>query len=179
MKQIASALVKAQKAFGPALKTSTNPHFKSRYADLSACVEAVVDALLHLPRAHAHPARRVALRVEVDEQHAVVHGDAGLRAGEPREPALHPRAAIPALPRLEVVLERTVARRHIGHRPPRGLAERGAPAPDEANFMGSDVRCLASFTNSATLATFCLGLITSTFTTDTTLPTGAKSFSGS
>lgn len=45
MKQIASALVKAQKAFGPALKTSTNPHFKSRYADLSACIEAVVDAL--------------------------------------------------------------------------------------------------------------------------------------
>lgn len=45
MKSIASALVKAQKAFGPALKTSTNPHFKSRYADLSACVEAVIDAL--------------------------------------------------------------------------------------------------------------------------------------
>jgi len=45
MKEIASALVKAQKAFGPALKTSTNPHFKSRYADLSACIEAVVDAL--------------------------------------------------------------------------------------------------------------------------------------
>ena len=45
MKQIAAALVKAQKAFGPALKTSTNPHFKSRYADLAACVEAVIDAL--------------------------------------------------------------------------------------------------------------------------------------
>jgi len=45
MKEIASALVKAQKAFGPALKTSTNPHFKSRYADLSACVEAVIDGL--------------------------------------------------------------------------------------------------------------------------------------
>jgi len=45
MKQIASALVKAQRAFGPALKTSTNPHFRSRYADLSACVEAVIDAL--------------------------------------------------------------------------------------------------------------------------------------
>ncbi len=45
MKQIATALVKAQKAFGPALKSSTNPHFKSRYADLSACVEAVIDAL--------------------------------------------------------------------------------------------------------------------------------------
>ena len=45
MKQIAQALVKAQKAFGPALKTSTNPHFKSRYADLAACVEAVIEAL--------------------------------------------------------------------------------------------------------------------------------------
>ena len=45
MKNIATALVKAQKAFGPALKTSTNPHFRSRYADLSACVEAVVDSL--------------------------------------------------------------------------------------------------------------------------------------
>jgi hypothetical protein len=45
MKNIATALVKAQKAFGPALKTSTNPHFKSKYADLAACVEAVIDAL--------------------------------------------------------------------------------------------------------------------------------------
>ena len=45
MKNIAAALVKAQKAFAPALKTNTNPHFKSRYADLSACVEAVIDAL--------------------------------------------------------------------------------------------------------------------------------------
>jgi hypothetical protein len=43
--QIAAALVKAQKEFGPALKSSTNPHFRSRYADLAACVEAVVDAL--------------------------------------------------------------------------------------------------------------------------------------
>jgi len=45
MKNIASALVKAQKAFGPALKTATNPHFRTNYADLSACVEAVIDAL--------------------------------------------------------------------------------------------------------------------------------------
>jgi hypothetical protein len=45
MKQIASALVKAQKEFGPALKTSTNPHYRSRYADLSACIEAVITAL--------------------------------------------------------------------------------------------------------------------------------------
>lgn len=45
MKNIASALVKAQKQFGPALKSSSNPHFKSRYADLAACVEAVIEAL--------------------------------------------------------------------------------------------------------------------------------------
>lgn len=45
MKNIAAALVKAQKKFSPALKSSTNPHFKSKYADLSACVEAVIDAL--------------------------------------------------------------------------------------------------------------------------------------
>jgi ERF superfamily len=43
--EIAAAFVKAQKAFGPALKSATNPHFRSRYADLSACVEAVIDAL--------------------------------------------------------------------------------------------------------------------------------------
>lgn len=45
MKEIASALVRAQKEFGPALKTSTNPHFRSQYADLSACIEAVIDGL--------------------------------------------------------------------------------------------------------------------------------------
>lgn len=45
MQNVAAALVKAQKAFGPALKTNTNPHFKSKYADLSACIEAVIDAL--------------------------------------------------------------------------------------------------------------------------------------
>lgn len=45
MKQIAAALVKAQRGFAPALKTSVNPHFKSKYADLAACVEAVLDSL--------------------------------------------------------------------------------------------------------------------------------------
>jgi len=44
-KNIASAFVKAQRQFGPALKTSTNPHFRSKYADLSNCIEAVIDAL--------------------------------------------------------------------------------------------------------------------------------------
>lgn len=45
MKQISTALVKAQKAFQPAIKTSLNPHFRSKYADLASCVEAVIDAL--------------------------------------------------------------------------------------------------------------------------------------
>lgn len=45
MKNIATALVKAQQAFGPALKTASNPHFRSKYANLSNCVEAVIDAL--------------------------------------------------------------------------------------------------------------------------------------
>ena len=44
-KTIHSALVAAQKDFAPALKSSNNPHFRSKYADLAACVEAVIDAL--------------------------------------------------------------------------------------------------------------------------------------
>ena len=42
---IAKALAAAQRAIRPAIKDATNPHFRSRYADLSACVEAVIDAL--------------------------------------------------------------------------------------------------------------------------------------
>ena len=45
MKNIAAALVRAQRGFAPALKTSTNPHFRSKYVDLAGCIEAVVDAL--------------------------------------------------------------------------------------------------------------------------------------
>lgn len=45
MIKVSAAFVKAQKEFSPALKTSVNPHFKSKYADLSSCVEAVIDAL--------------------------------------------------------------------------------------------------------------------------------------
>lgn len=45
MKQIASALVKAQRAFEPARKSSNNPHFKSKYASLDICVDAVLPAL--------------------------------------------------------------------------------------------------------------------------------------
>jgi hypothetical protein len=45
MKEIAQALVLAQSAFQPALKNSQNPHFRSKYADLGACIDAVIDAL--------------------------------------------------------------------------------------------------------------------------------------
>jgi hypothetical protein len=44
-KTIHQAFVLAQKGFGKALKTSTNPHFRSKYADLGACIEAVIDSL--------------------------------------------------------------------------------------------------------------------------------------
>lgn len=46
MKTISSAFVKAKQAFGPALKDKTNPAFRSKYADLGACIDAVDDALL-------------------------------------------------------------------------------------------------------------------------------------
>jgi hypothetical protein len=44
-KALCASLVKAQKGFSPALKSSANPHFKSRYAALDAVVEAVMDSL--------------------------------------------------------------------------------------------------------------------------------------
>ncbi len=46
MKNIATALVRAKRAFGPALKDKNNPAFRSKYADLGACIEAVDSALL-------------------------------------------------------------------------------------------------------------------------------------
>ena len=44
-KNIAAAFVKAQRQFGPALKKSVNSHFKSKYADLTSCIDAVMDGL--------------------------------------------------------------------------------------------------------------------------------------
>jgi hypothetical protein len=46
MKQIAPAFIKAKRAFGPVLKDKTNPAFKSKYANLEACLEAVDKACL-------------------------------------------------------------------------------------------------------------------------------------
>ena len=42
---IAPALLKAQKAIGPAIKDKTNPLYKSKYADLHAVMKACLDAL--------------------------------------------------------------------------------------------------------------------------------------
>lgn len=45
MKTLAQALVKAQATFGRALKSSDNPYFKSKYADLGSVVDAVMEPL--------------------------------------------------------------------------------------------------------------------------------------
>lgn len=66
MQQIAAALVKAQRAFSPALKTNTNPAFRSRYADLASCVEAVIDALNDNGIALMQPTRECADGVIVE-----------------------------------------------------------------------------------------------------------------
>lgn len=44
--KLATALVKARRAMGAATKSATNPHFKTKYADLAAVVEACMEHLL-------------------------------------------------------------------------------------------------------------------------------------
>jgi len=44
--ELALALVKAKQGFKPAVKNSTNPHFKSRYLDLEGAIEASEPSLL-------------------------------------------------------------------------------------------------------------------------------------
>ena len=66
MKNIASAFVKAQKSFAPALKTNTNPHFKSRYVGLDGCIEAVIDALNNNGIALLQPTHEDATGVTVE-----------------------------------------------------------------------------------------------------------------
>ncbi len=46
MKHIAPAFIKAKRAFGSVLKDKTNSAFKSKYANLEACLEAVDQACL-------------------------------------------------------------------------------------------------------------------------------------
>jgi hypothetical protein len=45
MKEIAAAFVKAQSNFLPAIKSSENPFFNSKYADLASCIDAVIGSL--------------------------------------------------------------------------------------------------------------------------------------
>jgi hypothetical protein len=45
MKLAIAAFIKAQKEFNPAIRNAQNPHFRNRYADLSACLDAVLPAL--------------------------------------------------------------------------------------------------------------------------------------
>jgi hypothetical protein len=47
MDKIAKAFIAAKKDFSPVLKDKNNPFFKSKYADLASCLEAVNDALLN------------------------------------------------------------------------------------------------------------------------------------
>ena len=44
--KITPAFIAAKKQFSPALKQRENSHFKNKYADLGACIDAVNDALL-------------------------------------------------------------------------------------------------------------------------------------
>lgn len=46
MQNLAAAYIKAKRSFGPALKDKTNPAFRSKYADLGACIDAVEQPLL-------------------------------------------------------------------------------------------------------------------------------------
>lgn len=46
MKQISAAFINAKRTFSPALKARENSHFKNKYADLGACIDAVEQALL-------------------------------------------------------------------------------------------------------------------------------------
>lgn len=86
MSNIAAALVKARRAFGPALKDKSNPAFRSKYADLGACIEAVDDALL---------AQGIALTQETSEDstgvtvETVLHHESGesMRFGKLHVPA--------------------------------------------------------------------------------------------
>lgn len=45
MKTALAAFIKAQKAFTPAIRNAKNPHFRNNYADLSACLDAVLPGL--------------------------------------------------------------------------------------------------------------------------------------
>ena len=86
MKQIATALIKAKRSFGPVLKDKNNPHFKSKYADLSACLEAVDEACLNAGIALYQETSEDATGVTVETVFMHESGEA-LRCGKLHVPA--------------------------------------------------------------------------------------------
>lgn len=86
MKQIAAALIQAKKAFGPVLKDKTNPAFRSKYADLSACLEAVDGACLKADIALYQETSEDATGVTVETVFLHASGEA-LRCGKLHVPA--------------------------------------------------------------------------------------------
>lgn len=74
-KGIASALAYAQAHMGRALKSSSNPHFKSKYADLSSVVEACMPALNEAGIAVIQPTGENEAGRHVKT--VLIHGDSG------------------------------------------------------------------------------------------------------
>lgn len=66
MNKIAPAFIAAKRAFAPLLKDKTNPAFRSKYADLGACIDAVEDALLANDIAFFHESSEDATGVTVE-----------------------------------------------------------------------------------------------------------------
>jgi len=66
IKEIAAALVKAQKEIKAAIKDATNPFFKNKYADLASVIEAVRVPLNNAGISFLQPASTVAEGVAVE-----------------------------------------------------------------------------------------------------------------
>jgi hypothetical protein len=92
MKQLYSALVKAQSQIKGALKDSVNPHFKNRYADLASVWDAIRDALhknglavVQLSRIHESGAPVLVTRI-IHESGEHVEGEYPLVCKDPNDP---------------------------------------------------------------------------------------------
>lgn len=86
MEKIAPAFIKAKREFAPAMKCASNPHFKSKYADLAECLEAVNDALLNNEIAVMHETSEDATGVTVETVFIHSSGEV-LRGGKLHVPA--------------------------------------------------------------------------------------------
>ena len=75
MKSIASALAAAQANMGKALKQTTNPHFKRKYADLGSVMDACLPALNEAGIAVIQPAGEDETGRYVET--VFIHGESG------------------------------------------------------------------------------------------------------